>query len=227
MHRERLVAWWESPTDECLSSRACATLSEVSRYVLLFGTSANPPTGMGGHAGIVSWASNRPEVDEVWVLPVYRHAFQEKQDMPSFSHRMQMAELAFGHVPNVRVLDVERRVAESMPEGELVGTVDVVRWLQSEHPDIRFGLLLGADTYEDLTAGRWKESAALLSMVDVVAIPRPGVDEDLPGPQFSDVSSTWCRNTTDRDVLLDALQPEVLRYIEDHRLYAFSGQDRA
>lgn len=199
----------------------------MSRYVLLFGTSANPPTGMGGHAGIVTWAAKQPEVDEVWVLPVYRHAFEDKRDMPSFAHRMRMAELAFGGIPGVRVLDVERRVVEAMPEDALVGTVDVVRRLRREHPGVRFGLLLGADTYEDLMAGKWKESEALRSMVEVVAIPRPGVGEDLPGPRFSDVSSTECRSTTDRDALSRALQPEVLRYIEDHGLYALSRVGRA
>ena len=55
------------------------------RKVCLFGTSANPPTGDGGHAGIVKYLANYPSdetdsgaglyFDEVRVLPVYRHMF--------------------------------------------------------------------------------------------------------------------------------------------------------
>lgn len=54
------------------------------RRVCLFGTSANPPTGEGGHAGIIkhlasyTWTSGKNEqqsFDEVRVLPVYKHMF--------------------------------------------------------------------------------------------------------------------------------------------------------
>ncbi len=35
--------------------------------VLLFGLSANPPTGRGGHAGIVSFLQAQGQWDEIWV----------------------------------------------------------------------------------------------------------------------------------------------------------------
>lgn len=51
--------------------------------ICLFGTSANPPTGLGGHTGIVSSLAsikstekeNTPKFDEIRVLPVYKHMF--------------------------------------------------------------------------------------------------------------------------------------------------------
>lgn len=195
----------------------------MKRFVVLFGTSANPPTGMGGHAGMVAWAAARDDVDEVWVLPVYRHALEEKRDMPSFAHRFEMARLAFEQLSEkVRVLDAERRLAESPGSDSLIEMTDVVRDLAHAHPDTEFGLLLGADTYRDLTAGKWKESEALRAMVRIIPVPRKGVDEDLPGPEFEAVSSTDCRETTDLDFLSRMLQPEVLLYIQQHRLYAFA-----
>jgi nicotinate (nicotinamide) nucleotide adenylyltransferase len=190
--------------------------------ILLFGTSANPPTGFGGHAGIVAWAAGRADVDEIWVVPVYRHAFEEKREMPSFEHRMAMARIAFEPISEkVKVLDVERRVAEALGSDRLIGTVDVVRELVREHPGVELGLLLGADTYRDLMAGRWKESDALKEMVRVVPVSRKGIDESLGGPALDEVSSTECRRTDDVEELELVLQPEVLAYIRDHRLYAF------
>ena len=45
----------------------------------LFGTSADPPTGEGGHLGIVRHlaysSSSSFDFDEVRVLPVYRHMY--------------------------------------------------------------------------------------------------------------------------------------------------------
>src|SRR5947208_16801171 len=102
--------------------------------VLVFGLSANPPTGLSGHAGIVKWAATEARVgerapDRVWVLPVYRHAFVDKQDMPSFSHRFEMAKLAFEHLPGVPagrvvVKDTEKSVHAEAPD-QMVGTMDV------------------------------------------------------------------------------------------------------
>jgi nicotinate-nucleotide adenylyltransferase len=196
-----------------------------TRRVLLFGTSANPPTGMGGHAGMVSWAAARDDVDEIWVLPVYRHAFEEKRDMPSFEHRLEMARLAFTPIsPKVKVMDVERDVAEELGADRvdrLIGTIDVVRHLVREHPDVDFGLLLGADTYRDLIAGKWKESDALKKLVRIVPVSRKGIDETLDGPELDEISSTDCRSTGDVEALARVLPAPVLEYIRAHRLYAF------
>jgi len=46
------------------------------RQVILFGTSADPPTGLGGHTGIVTHLSSlEGGYDEIRVLPVYQHMF--------------------------------------------------------------------------------------------------------------------------------------------------------
>ena len=62
-----------------------STYHEV-RKICLFGTSANPPTGKGGHLGIVSFLASNTSVaggldyDEVHVLPVYVHMFDVSFD---------------------------------------------------------------------------------------------------------------------------------------------------
>lgn len=207
--------------------------------MLLFGLSANPPTGMAGHAGLVSWAASRPvhpeigaPLDALWVLPVYRHAFGDKRQMEAFEHRMAMAKLAFENLPDVRVpvvvQDTERRLFEARAadgEGERVlGTIDLVRALEAEHPGIALALLLGADTYRDLKAGRWKESAALLAKVKVVVVPRIGVDgveARAGGPTLGDVSSSALRAQRDPAIWAATLQPAVWDYVQAHHLYGF------
>lgn len=212
------------------------------RHVVLFGLSANPPTGEGGHAGLVRWAATRPALDafdgapadQVWVLPVYRHAFSDKRAMPSFEHRLAMARIAFqSEMPDVarrvRVLDVERRLGRAAnvdrqgPDEVRVGTIDVVRALEAEHPGTRFALLLGADTHRDLLEGKWKDADALLERVAVVAVPRQGVGgADRPdAPRLSAISSTDVRASTDLAFLSRVLQPGVLAYIRLHHLYGF------
>ncbi len=238
---------------------------EKSKIVVLFGTSANPPTGMVGHGGIVAWGAKdlrvdlpndqRPEdareavaMDAVWVLPVYKHAFASKSNLLPFEDRLKMAELGFTKLPGlegkVEVKDTERVVVEAAIQkakaeaaqlgiseeeavkGVRVGTIDVVRHLMAEHPDTQFVLALGADTVADLRAGKWKEGDTLQQMVPIVALPRAGVDsvagtED-NAPKLTDISSTKVRGSTDLDFLKSALEPDVLQYILDKKLYAFA-----
>ena len=206
------------------------------KRVVVFGLSANPPTGLGGHAGLVGWAANRARLeawggegpDEVWVLPVFRHAFRAKRDMAAFEHRMAMAKLAFEDLPHltarVRVLDTERTVAEAFAARDaraVPGTIDIIRCLRRDHPGVDFALLLGADTYRDLLEGRWKESEALLEMVAILAVPRRGVSTSVPAPDdapaLDEISSSAVR--ADFVGWAHALQPAVRAYIEAHGLY--------
>lgn len=61
--------------------------------ILLFGLSANPPTGKGGHYGMMEYFSK--SFDEIWILPVYRHTYSSKRNLASFQDRMEMCRLNF------------------------------------------------------------------------------------------------------------------------------------
>ena len=243
------------------STKGVAAVSEgkstKTRTVLLFGLSANPPTGMGGHAGIVNWGGKHLQVDvpndehpelakenvpmdEVWVMPVYKHLFSSKGNLVDFEHRFAMAKIAFESLPDlegkVHVSDIERKVitgavAQAEKRGESaksvrVGTIDIVEQLMADHPDTQFVLALGGDTYQDLKGGKWKRGDELQQKLPIVVIPRKGVDgvegsED-NAPQLSDISSTKVRASTDLEMLQAVLHPDVLKYMQEHELYAFA-----
>jgi len=203
--------------------------------VALFGFSANPPTGSGGHVGIVEWLLEARlreldgrSVDEVWVLPVYRHPFAEKRDMPPFEDRLAMARLAFEGLDRVHVSDVERRIAEPSNEPPAqVGTIDIVRHLRSRHPGVQFVLVLGQDAFRDLLRGRWKESRALWDEVPIVAVRRPGEGSEADGgyevPGLEPISSTEVRSLRDLDRLRRVLPAKVADYIARRGLYGFGA----
>lgn len=209
--------------------------------ILLFGLSADPPTGEGGHLSLVRWAATRghfPElngpIDALWIIPVYRHAFAEKSTLSPFEHRIEMCRLCFleeSYPVSVEVLDVERDIARRRPQ-ERIGTIDVVDELQQAYPKARFGLLLGADTAQDLVSGRWKAGERLLSTVTLVAVPRAGF-EDRGGvvmaheaPALGRVSSTAARKAKGAD-LRRWVTPKVADYIEGRGLYRTSPTSSA
>ena len=146
-------------------------LSE-SRNIGIFGLSANPPTYLGGHGGIVKYFVDLKEFDELWILPVYRHSFSSKRYLERYEHRVAMCELNFEHLSSadcpVRVMPLERDVYSSLVHrnnltGDLapirMGSVDVLLWVRERLPSgSRVSLILGGDTYRDLAGGKWKRA---------------------------------------------------------------------
>ena len=66
------------------------------KKICLFGTSANPPTGKGGHVGVVEALLQLNAFDEIHIVPVYNHTFHSKRNqLIGYNHRIAMCELAF------------------------------------------------------------------------------------------------------------------------------------
>ncbi|MGF1509191.1 MAG: nicotinate-nicotinamide nucleotide adenylyltransferase [Myxococcota bacterium] len=199
------------------------------RRIAVFGLSANPPTGDAGHRGIVRWLGQTPlpeaadrVVDEIWILPVYRHAFSQKRDLAAFEHRVAMCRLAFEDLPRARVLTTEAEVHHrTLPE--LPGTVDTLRFLREARPQDEFLLVLGQDTFADLEAGKWKGSDEILRLHRVVVIQRPGAEGQVGYrvPGLGPVSSTVARH--DEDLAASLLHEPVAQYVRTHCLYPSAG----
>lgn len=175
------------------------------RRVCLFGTSADPPTGIGGHLGIVKYLASSTTIstssssssssddeiifdfDEVRVLPVYEHMFQNKRErgQAPFHQRMEMCELCFADVPNVVVSDAERicfeRYRTKKKEDEefendnptttttttprMVGTADILDMLIENEQDVDFTWAIGEDAFIDLASGKWKRAEDIFRLL--------------------------------------------------------------
>ena len=69
--------------------------AETSKVIAIFGLSADPPTGVQGHLGIVKYLISLNKFDEIWIMPVYSHIFQNKKNLLSYDHRFKMCQLNF------------------------------------------------------------------------------------------------------------------------------------
>jgi len=159
----------------------------MSKKVCLFGTSANPPTGKGGHRGIVEHLlsltsrDGAPAFDEIRVLPVYRHMFDNKRgNQASYEDRIHMCKLTFGHIPRVVVSDQERECFElacktkgiNTAEGKhrlRVGTAELLEMLldqdEQRNENVDYTFALGTDTFMDLTEWKWRRSRDIIEML--------------------------------------------------------------
>lgn len=110
---------------------SCSEPAAERRHVAVFGLSANPPTGAGGHGGVV--AAARRAADEVWVLPVFTHAFADKAALLApFDARLELCRLGLGderaspeHGCPVKVCDTERLVWEAARAAQARGVMQL------------------------------------------------------------------------------------------------------
>ena len=134
--------------------------------VALFGLSANPPTGRGGHADIVHFLVRTCLFNQIWILPVYHHIYSSKRNLAPYKDRIEMCKLCFESKSSsectVEVKTIEQEAAthfnQTAGASYRVGTIDILDYLSRKFQGVQFHLILGSDTYLDLCNGKWKES---------------------------------------------------------------------
>jgi len=181
-----------------------------SGRVALLGGSFNPPHL--GHALLAHSILSVEDVDTVWVLPCADHPFGK--DLAAFDHRMRMCELAFSHLKNVHVVDVEQH----MPTPSY--TVQTLRILRNHLPSLRPSFVVGTDILDELHL--WKEPDALQELCELVVVPRGGYPRrgklELPLPEVS--SSEVRDRLRDGKDATSLVDKGVHAYAVERQLYA-------
>lgn len=178
--------------------------------VALLGGSFNPPHV--GHLLAAHYVRATQGVDEVWLMPTFRHPFGKRSE--DFEHRVSMCERmcqdAAGWMKTSRV---ESEVGK---DGRTVDTLD---FLLTRHPGYHFSLIIGSDILKDLP--NWKDFDRIRRMARVLVLYRAGHPaEGTVGPPLAEVSSTEIRERLARGEQPTDLVPErVLAYAREHHLY--------
>jgi nicotinate-nucleotide adenylyltransferase len=156
----------------------------------VYGGSFNPPHV--GHALVCGWLRWTGLVDEVWLVPVFRHAFEGRQDktLAPFPERLAWcAAMAADLGPWARVLDVEAQLP--VPSY----TLDTLRHLRAAHPGAALRLVVGADVLPQV--GDWHGWEQIVAEFDPIIVGRQGAPRPPEAPEgcldFPDVSSTEVR----------------------------------
>lgn len=181
--------------------------------IALLGGSFNPPHV--GHLLMAHYARATEPVDEVWLLPAFRHPFGK--ELAPFEDRVGMCQAVCRDAAGwMKVCEAERDVPG---EGR---TVDTLEHLRALHPEHRFTLVIGSDILADLP--KWKAFDRIQQLARVLVLYRAGYPaEGTVGPPLAEVSSSEIRAALGRGEEPRHLVPRaVLAYARAHGLYGLS-----
>lgn len=119
-----------------------------------------------GHLVAASEVAARFQLDEVVFVPTGQPTFKQGQDVSPAEHRYLMTVIATASNPRFTTsrVDIDRV--------GLTYTVDTLRDLRAERPDVDFFFITGADAIAQILS--WKDTDELWQMAHFVAVTRPG-----------------------------------------------------
>jgi nicotinate-nucleotide adenylyltransferase len=179
-----------------------------------------------GHLVAASEVQAWFDLDEVVFVPTGDPWQKSERVVSPAEHRYLMTVIATAANPAFRVsrVDIDR-------DGPTY-TIDTLRDLAAEMPDVELYFITGADALADIFT--WRDADELFRLARFVGCTRPGYemdDETLAGipqdrvtlveiPALA-ISSTDCRERTARGEPIWYLVPDgVVQYVAKHRLYA-------
>jgi len=124
-----------------------------------------------GHVAMARRVLAEGRTDHLVVMPAGRSP-HKAQPLASAPERLAMVHLAFTGIADVSV--DERELDRSGPSY----TVDTMRELAAEMPEVTWRLVLGGDNLESF--GAWKRPREIVDLAELVVLARPGCDLMLP-----------------------------------------------
>lgn len=173
--------------------------------IAVFGGSFDPPH-VGHLWAVVYSLAMHDDIEEVWVIPCYRHAYGKK--LTPFKDRFLMCESLFQPFSNVRVSQTEMHLSIKYDKPNF--TADTLEFLKEQY-NYDISLIVGADIAEDIS--KWDGYERISKVAKILSVPR----EDTAVPELG---STNVKEEIANGRIPDKiLTPKVVDYILKNNLY--------
>lgn len=158
-----------------------------------------------GHIAVARGVLAQGLADQVWLMVSRRNPLKERNNLFTDPERLDMARLAVGADPRLKVSDLELH----MPEPSY--TYLTMRRLRHDFPELRFRLIVGADSLATLP--QWAHPQELIADYGLIVYPRPGTGQ-IPLPDgavmMHDVPLSGISSTEVRALLRSGASEETI-----------------
>jgi nicotinate-nucleotide adenylyltransferase len=196
-------------------------LTDAVRRIGVFGGAFDPPHL--AHVALARAAVDQLQLDELRIFPTGQ-AWHKANTLSPPAHRLAMARMAFGDLPNTVIDDRElRRPGPTY-------TIDTLRELKAEQPQAELFLIMGEDQAVSLT--RWREWQAIPALATICMAARASTNADAPRalpaeaqlkllrlPEMPQSATAIRERVAAHEGIDHLVPPGVARYIDQHSLY--------
>lgn len=123
-----------------------------------------------GHLIIANHVINETDIDQLWFIVSPHNPLKESTSLLNEHQRLHLVRLATENEEKIKVSNIEF----AMPRPSY--TIDTLTFLEEKYPDHSFSVILGGDSFQNIT--KWKNHETLLEKYDLLVYQRPGFEID-------------------------------------------------
>jgi nicotinate-nucleotide adenylyltransferase len=119
-----------------------------------------------GHLIIANYMLQNSDLDQIWLIVSPQNPFKHSNSLLNSYHRLYLVQLAVEPEPKLKASDIEFR----LPQPSY--TVNTLAYLQEKYPSHQFAIIMGSDSFENLS--KWKNYEFILEHCPIYVYRRPG-----------------------------------------------------
>ena len=164
-----------------------------------------------GHLMVASYIANHTDLQQIWLVVSPQNPHKTQASLLNEYDRLHLAQLAVENDDQIKVSDIEFK----LPKPSY--TIDTLTYLEEKFPQHQFYVIMGGDSFQNLT--KWKNFETLVKNYQFIVYRRPGFDitenyganmQYLEAPML-ELSATLIRNNCKEGITIRYLVPEDVR----------------
>ena len=173
-----------------------------------------------GHLIIANHVLNETSIEKIWFVVSPQNPFKESKSLLNEFDRLHLVRLATENDNRIKCSDIEF----TLPKPSY--TSNTLTFLSEKHPDHKFSIIMGSDSYQNLD--KWKNFETIVDNYDIYVYKRKGHEiKNLIGKKsfaltapLIEISASQIRENIKKGKSIRYLVPEIVREeIETRKFY--------
>ena len=173
-----------------------------------------------GHLIIANHVLNETSLNKIWFVVSPQNPFKESKNLLNEFDRLHLVRLATENDNRIKCSDIEF----SLPKPSY--SSNTLTFLSEKHPDLRFSIIMGSDSYQNLD--KWKNFKAIIDNYDIYVYKRKdheiklttGKEPIILNAPLIEISASQIREYIKSGKSIRYLVPEIVREeIETRKFY--------